>query len=216
MGFILEGVKYKDILDIDRLELLDKQVTCIVGESGSGKTTLLRLLNNLISADSGRVTYQGINVDETDPVELRRKIAMLPQIPTIFPGTVGDNLRLGLDFAGQDQVPEETLLEALEMAKLRKSLTSDAADLSGGEKQRLALARILLLRPEVLLLDEPSSALDDETEKLVIESIVEHTRKREITLIMVTHSKAVAETFGDTVVTIHNGRVAGIKEAPRA
>lgn len=212
MHFRLQGVRFKDILDIPELELGTTGVTCIIGESGSGKTTLLRLLNDMISPDHGQITYQGININEYDPTLLRRRVLMLPQNPSIFPGTIRDNLSLGLEFAGLPAQEDELLKQALSTAKLAKPLQASAEELSGGEKQRLALARIMLMDPEVLLLDEPSAALDEDTEKVVINSIVDFAKSKGISLIMVTHSKSVANNFGDTVITIQKGTVSDVKE----
>src|SRR5699024_6756973 len=141
-----------------------------VGQSGSGKSTLLRLLNNLISPDAGKIHYQDESLHKIDPVLLRRKITMVAQTPVIFDGTVRDNLLIGLRFSEKEPVTDQIMVRMLKTMKLDKKLETDAADLSGGEKQRLALARVMLLDAEVFLLDEPSSALDDTTAKEVIQS----------------------------------------------
>ncbi len=205
--FCLRGVRYRDILDIERLEIPEGKVTCIVGESGSGKTTLLRLLNKLISYDNGEIVYKGRSLKDIDSVELRRRVVMLPQTPPIFPGTVRDNLLIGLVFSEKPLVGEEKLLEIMEMVHLDKGLDEDAEKLSGGEKQRLALGRVLLMDPEVFLLDEPSSALDEDTEEVVIGSLVKYAGERGKTVVMVTHSKQVARSFSDKIVEINHGRV---------
>jgi len=207
MAFQLEKVKYKNILKIDKLQIPESKITCIIGESGSGKTTLLRLLNNLISPDEGSIFYKGRNIEDIDPIQLRREVVMLPQNPTVFPGSVKDNLLIGLEFAEKDEAGDEVLSEVLSMAQLAKPLSAIASELSGGEKQRLALARIMLLEPEVILLDEPTSALDEGTEERVIESVVEFAKRKARTLIMVVHSKSIAQFFADFAVTIQGGEV---------
>jgi len=211
MGFLLERVTYKNILDIERLEIPQGKVTCIVGESGSGKTTLLRLLNNLNSAERGVVFYKGENVDRVDPVALRRRVVMLPQNPVMFPGTVADNLGTSLELAGKAPKPENAFTNILERVRLRKGLHEDAADFSGGEKQRLALARVLVLEPETLLLDEPSSALDEKTEEEVVTNVVDCARKEGRTLVMVLHSLELARRFAEMLVTVRGGNVSVMK-----
>lgn len=206
--FSLRDVRYKDILKIDELEIEGGKVTSIVGESGSGKTTLLRLLNKLISCDSGEVKYRGENIESVDSVELRRDVVMLPQIPSIFPGNVRDNLQIGLKFSEKPEADDSVLLSVLEIVSLKKSLDEPSENLSGGEKQRLALGRVILLEPEVLLLDEPSSALDEETERIIIGKLVEYTKEQKKTLVMVTHSKKIAKNYSDNIVEIRNGRIA--------
>ncbi len=205
--FCLRGVGYRDILDIERLEIPEGKVTCIVGESGSGKTTLLRLLNKLISYDNGDIVYKGHSLKDIDSVELRRRVVMLPQTPAIFPGTVWDDLLIGLVFSEKPLVGEKKLLEIMKMVHLDKGFDEDAEKLSGGEKQRLALGRVLLLDPEAFLLDEPSSALDEDTEEVVIGGLVKYVRERGKTVVMVTHSKQVARSFSDKIVEISHGRV---------
>lgn len=200
--FVLRDVTYKDILKIKNLTIQGGQVTCIVGESGSGKTTLLRLLNKLISCDSGEIFYKDQALDSLDAVGLRREVVMLPQSPAIFPGSVKDNLLIGLKFSERLLVADEKLIETLSLVKLNKALADEAAKLSGGEQQRLALARVIIMEPDVLLLDEPSSALDEETEHIIIEALVRYTRDNHKTLIMVTHSKRVAGLFADEIIEI--------------
>ncbi|MDH7576865.1 MAG: ABC transporter ATP-binding protein [Bacillota bacterium] len=213
--FCLRGVRYRDILDIERLEIPEGKVTCIVGESGSGKTTLLRLLNKLISYDNGEIVYKGRSLKDIDSVELRRRVIMLPQTPVIFPGTVRDNLLIGLVFSEKPLVGEEKLLEIMEMVHLDKNFDEDAEKLSGGEKQRLALGRVLLMDPEAFLLDEPSSALDEDTEEVVIGGLVKYARERGKTVVMVTHSKQVARSFSDKIVEVNHGRVVSCWEGSR-
>lgn len=205
--FHFKKVKYKQILDIEELHIPAQKVTCIVGQSGSGKTTLLRLLNQLISSDEGEITWQGTLLDEISPIKLRREVVMLPQMPSVFPGTVADNLQIGLKYSEKPLAHNDLLMEVLKKVHLHKSLSDDADRLSGGEKQRLALARVLLLNPEVYLLDEPSSALDESTEHLLIESLVKNSKENNKTLIMVTHSKKIAVAYSDYIIEIQNGSV---------
>lgn len=205
--FRLSDIRFKNVLDIKMLEIPKNKVTCIVGESGSGKSTLLRLLNKLISCDRGEILYNGHPLEIINPVELRRQVAMLPQQPAIFPGTVKENLLIGLKFAEKPLVDEEELHRILKMVNLKKDLSEDSDNLSGGEKQRLALGRVILLDPNVFLLDEPSSALDEETERLIIEQLVLYTKETKKTLIMVTHSKMVAKNYSQNIIEIKRGKI---------
>lgn len=210
--FTLKNVKYKHILDIDDLTIQKCKVTSIVGESGSGKSTLLRLLNKLISCDSGEIYYNDQPLDTINSIELRRNVVMLPQLPAIYPGTVRDNLLIGLNFADKSLVDDARLRQVLTIVHLNKELGDVSDKLSGGEKQRLALGRVLLLDPEVFLLDEPSSALDEETERIIIEKLVAYTKEANKTLIMVTHSKKVAQTYSEDIVEMNQGKVVNFKE----
>ncbi len=213
--FVLTGVKYKDILDIDKLSIPAFQVTCILGESGSGKTTLIKLLNRMLSYDSGEIMLDGKSLNTLSPIELRRKVIMLSQNPAIFSGTIKDNLLIGLKFSEKPLVPDQDLVEILEMIHLKKSLEENAENLSGGEKQRIALGRVLITKPDILLLDEPSSALDENTENFIIEKIKDYTKQNNKTLIMVTHSKKAAYQFADYLITLSQGKVIDQKEVKR-
>ena len=211
--FTLKKVRYKNILAIDDLTLPSLQTTCIVGESGSGKTTLLKLLNHMLSCEQGELLYQGEDIESLDPVELRREVVMLPQTPLIFPGTIRDNLLIGLQFAEKPFVEDELLLNILDRMQLKKDLAHNAYVLSGGEKQRLAICRIMLLQPEVFLLDEPTSALDDSTEEMAIEKLIDFAKEHHKTIIMITHSEKVARKYGDVIITLSGGEITKVEEA---
>lgn len=205
--FKLKDVVYKDILDIKELSIEERCITCITGESGSGKTTLLKLLDNMISCDSGTISYRGRDIDSLNPVELRRKVVMLTQVPVIFDGTVRDNLLAGLKFSEKPAARDSELLDAMGLVHLAKQLDDSAEKLSGGEKQRLAIGRVVLMKPEVFLLDEPSSALDDNTERLVMDSLVRHVKERGASMIVVTHSRDMAQLFGERCIRMAKGRI---------
>lgn len=198
----IKNAIYKDIINLKSLKITSTGVTTIVGGSGSGKTTLLRLLNKMISLDSGSILFNGSNLLDQNSIELRRKVVMLSQIPAIFEGTIRDNLIIGLEYS-EKQIPEDSYLtKALQSLKVFKSIDLNSNKLSGGEKQRVALARVLLMKPDVLLLDEPSSALDRETENTIIEEVVNYVNKNNKSLIMVTHSEHVASRFSDEIIKL--------------
>lgn len=204
--FHFDQVKYKDIIDLPDMTI-DRGITILVGASGSGKTTVLKMLNKMISPTQGRIFYHGIDIKQIDSVAHRRKVLMLSQNPAIFEGNLRDNLLIGLKFQEKDLPGDEKLYEILEQVQLKKELDNQAANLSGGEKQRLALGRVLLLDPEVYLFDEPSSALDDNTEDIIIQMLTEHAKKLNKSIVMVTHSKAVADKYADEVIEISEGKV---------
>jgi putative ABC transport system ATP-binding protein len=200
--FTLKNVKIKEILSIDELIIPSHTVTCIYGPSGSGKSTLLKLLNHLHSPDEGNINFNGKSIFEMDPIELRRKVVMVPQTPTIYEGTVKDNLIIGCKFAEKPIPSDHELENILATVHLRKPLDEDADTLSGGEKQRLALARALLLHPEVLLLDEPTSALDEETASSVIFDVIQLYQQHKKTIIMITHSKDLLKKIHGNMIDI--------------
>lgn len=204
--FILENIKYKKVLDIKYLKINSK-VTSIIGPSGSGKSTTLKLLNKLITPDSGEITYNNKNLKDIDSIDLRREITMLPQNPVIYEGNLRDNLNIGLVFQEKEILPDEELTKILESVSLNKNLDDEINNYSGGEKQRVCLARLLATKPKVVLLDEPSSGLDDDTEDFVINTMVNYAHNTDASIIMVTHSKEVALKYSDEIIEIREGKI---------
>lgn len=199
-------VKYKEIVDIPSLNI-NEGLTVLLGPSGSGKTTVLRMLNKMISPTEGRILYDGKDLKQLESVEHRRNVMMLSQTPAIFEGTIRDNLTIAFQFQEKEIPGDEELASILSKVQLNKELETCANQLSGGEKQRLALARVFLCNPDVYILDEPSSALDDETEDTIISMVSEHIRQTGKSVVMVTHSKPIAEKFADEIVEMSDGKV---------
>ena len=174
---------------------IEPGATAVLGPSGSGKSTLLRLLNRLADPDEGAVCFHGEDVRGLDPLELRRRAVLVPQLPAPLPGSVADNVRYGPALRGNQVDP----LPPLDLAGLDASYADrEAGRLSVGEQQRVMLARALALDPEVLLLDEPTAALDDRTKSGVEETLA---RLRCSTL-LVTHERAQAERLAQRVVEL--------------
>jgi putative ABC transport system ATP-binding protein len=181
----------------------------ILGPSGAGKTTLLRLLNRLEDPTAGALWFHGTSYAQLSALMLRRGVAMVFQVPVIFPGTVQDNLCTALRLQRRDgEIDPADLTRALELAGLDGAMLGrDAAALSTGEKQRVCIARTLMTRPEVLLLDEPTAALDPTAARRLIESVVHLSRTRGLTVIMVSHQPEHARGFGGHVILLVGGRV---------
>ena len=206
--FTLRDVTFKHVLDIDHLEIPDTPVTSIVGKSGSGKSTLLKLLNRMISPDTGTITYKSDRIDQLDPIGLRRRVVMLAQHPIMFEGSVRENVLKGLEFSGKPAIDDGEIRRLLDRMEVARDLDSSAGSLSGGERQRVAIARVLAMQPEVLLLDEPTSALDAGTQDSVIENLLAEAQQCGTNVIMVTHATAIAERWSDLIIEISAGRIA--------
>ncbi|AXY06579.1 ABC transporter ATP-binding protein [Bacillus thuringiensis LM1212] len=210
--FILKDVTYKDILHIPYLQIQKEKITCIIGESGSGKSTLLRMLNDLQSPTSGTIEYNGKLISDYPPIQLRRDVVMLGQTPPIFDGTIKDNLLMGLRLSEKNFPNDDILQSALKIVSLEKNLEDNADSLSGGEKQRLAFARIVLMDPPVYLLDEPTSALDSDTERRVMKQFTTLAREKNKTVIFITHSQQLPEEIADDIIEISKANGATRKE----
>jgi putative ABC transport system ATP-binding protein len=180
--------------------------TAVVGPSGAGKSTLLRLLNRLADPDSGEISFNGEPLADCDPLELRREVSLVPQLPALLEGTVESNLLYAAGLAGRE--PE--CRRSLELAGLDGSFAGrDVAKLSVGEQQRTMLARALTQQPKVLLLDEPTSALDHATRDAIEATLGQLREEVEISTVLVSHDPEQARRMSDWVVRLERGRVAG-------
>lgn len=203
---LTRGVDGETIVDSISLRVHESEVLAIVGPSGAGKTSFLRLLNRLDEPTQGTVYFEGTDYREFDPEELRRRIGFIPQEPALQPGTVRENVGTS-DWIRDDPIDEQRVATLLDRMDLPEYEERNVDDLSGGERQRVAIARTLYVNPEVLLLDEPTSHLDTETEAQIEELLDELIRTDDLTCILVTHDTAQAERLGDRVVEFENGRV---------
>jgi putative ABC transport system ATP-binding protein len=191
------------VLDAVSVAIPDGGVTALVGPSGSGKSTMLRCCNRLEVPVRGTVLFRGEDVATLDPRSLRRRVAMLFQVPVPFAGSVLDNLR-----AGAPSLPESQAGALLDRVGMPPDLVDRVADtLSGGEAQRLCLARALATRPEVLLADEPTSALDRAAAD-VLERLARELADGGTPVVWVTHDPAQVHRLADHVVELRVGRVA--------
>jgi putative ABC transport system ATP-binding protein len=178
--------------------------TCVAGPSGCGKSTLLRLLNRLADPLEGTVHYRGSDVRERDVLELRREVALVPQLPALLDGSVEENIRFAAELAGLD--PDVARL--LDHAGLGAGFADRPADrLSVGEQQRTMLARALAVQPSVLLLDEPTSALDERARDAIEATVADLGRRLQIDVVLVTHDLDQARRLAQWVVRMDEGHV---------
>jgi ABC-type iron transport system FetAB ATPase subunit len=211
--FAFEGVEVERdgvrALDGFNAAMPEGGVTAVFGPSGSGKSTMLRLCNRLDVPTGGRVLFRGADVAGLDPLRLRRQVGMCFQRPTPFPGTVADNLRVADPEASEAQMQDVLARVALTGSWLDR----DATALSGGEAQRMCLARTLIARPEVLLLDEPTSS-EDAAAARVIEQAVRELADTGLCALWVSHDAEQVARIADRVLRIEHGRCLGIKPVP--
>jgi phosphate transport system ATP-binding protein len=199
--FDLKGVSvhygdFQAVRDIS-LPVYQKQITALIGPSGCGKTTILRTLNRLNdlvegARVSGQVLYHGVDLydPQVDPVEVRRRIGMVFQKPNPFPKSIYDNIAFGPKIAGYrgdlDELVERSLRKAALWDEVGDKLKQDAMALSGGQQQRLCIARAIAVQPDVILMDEPCSALDP-IATLRIEELMQEIVE-DYTIVIVTHN----------------------------
>jgi phosphate transport system ATP-binding protein len=206
------------LFDIN-LAVLDKRVTAFIGPSGCGKSTLLRCLNRMndlieataIKRGSIRIRDVDINRRDVDPIELRKRVGMVFQKSNPFPKSIYENVAYGLRIQGigdkrrLDQAVEKSLRGAALWAEVKDRLHESGLGLSGGQQQRLCIARTIAVEPEIILMDEPCSALDPIATAKVEELI--HELKKDYTIVIVTHSMQQAARCSDKTAFFYMGKL---------
>lgn len=199
VGLVRDGTEV--LRDVD-LCVPDGGITVLVGASGAGKSTLLRCLNRLECPTSGSIRFRGEDLVDLDPLAHRRRVAMVFQAPTPFPGTVAENLR-----TAAPDLTDDDACRLLQRVGLSRDLLDRSADaLSGGEAQRLVLARALTTGPDVLLADEATSALDA-TATRHLEELARSLADEGMPVLWVTHDLAQARRLADHLVVTRAGAV---------
>lgn len=203
------------ILQRITLPITEHAITAVIGPSGCGKSTLLATLNGSLQSPkkvtNGQIIYDGLSVDSMNPQMLRRQIGLIGQQPTVFPGTIEDNMVFALNYYKELSSADRKAkaIQCLEQAGLYSEINGDmkrlANSLSGGQQQRLCIARSLTVDPRVMLFDEPCSALDIKN-SLHIEALLTALKVKQ-TIVIVTHNLQQARRIADYTVFMNDGRV---------
>jgi molybdopterin-binding protein len=204
---IFKEYEGKNILENINLRIKRGTTLGIIGPTGCGKTTLLRIVDLIEKPSSGKIYFDGIDVSKSNREELnyRRKIGMVFQKPVVFKGTVLENIQYGLNIRGLNaESTQYKINEILESLGLEGYEDRKASSLSGGETQRIALARALIIEPEILMLDEPTANLDPLSTEKIEEMIEEIRKKNETTIIMSTHNLIQGQRLCDEIAIIYH------------
>lgn len=206
----LENVNFQvdqqKILKNINLSIDKRKIITITGPSGGGKSTLLKLIGLLINPTSGTIYFEGKNILEFEPTEYRKQVSYFFQNAVLFGETVRDNLSFPAEIR-EDRFDEERAIEGLEMVQLPSTyLDKEVKDLSGGEKQRIALIRNLMYPPKVLLMDEVTSSLDKENREVITSFISRLSKEEEVTVLWITHNQEEIDASNE-VFTIVDGEL---------
>jgi tungstate transport system ATP-binding protein len=204
----------RQVLTIDALEIYRNEVLAMVGPSGAGKSTLLRMLNFLEPPSRGTIEFEGMEftAGAVMPLEMRRRVTTVFQRPMLLDRSVSDNVAFGLGLRGKRDA-NQAVQQAIEQVGLGDLARQRARTLSGGEAQRVALARAMVLRPDVLLLDEPTANLDPYNIGL-IEGIARRMNQEQgTTLVLVTHNIFQARRLAQRIAFMLEGKVVEIAGA---
>nr|WP_281170523.1 ATP-binding cassette domain-containing protein [Halalkalibacillus halophilus] len=184
----------------------EKERLVIFGPSGAGKSTLLHLFNRMEDPDAGVIYYKDKELNTYSIPTLRKEVGLVLQEPHLFPGTVEDNLKFGPSLFDEWSPNQgEKLLGYVNLSK--EYLNKDVTELSGGQRQRVSLARTLANNPEVLLLDEPTSSLDEQNIELIEHDLQRLVEEEHVSLVLVTHSMQQAKRLGTTGIYMEEGKI---------
>ncbi|HAB42498.1 MAG TPA: type I secretion system permease/ATPase, partial [Acinetobacter sp.] len=206
----------KPSLMIPRLEIKPGEKIAILGRNGAGKSTLLQLLSGMQTPLQGKVKLDGIDLTLIDPSDVRRDMGLLNQNSQLFYGSIRENLTLGAPLATDQQILEALQITgALGFVQEKKEgldhiILEGGVGFSGGQRQALLLARLLIRQPKILLLDEPTAAIDDVSEKQLIDHLKGYLTHR--TMIVATHRRAVLELV-DRILVVNDGKI--VMDGPR-
>lgn len=196
------------VLTIESYTIQRGAVLAVVGPNGAGKTTLLMALARLLKPATGEILFDGASIWDISATEYRRRIALVMQDPLLFDRSVYDNVAMGLRFRGlptsQIKPKVDHWLEKLGIAHYARR---NALKISGGESQRVSLARALVLEPDLLLLDEPFAALDPPTRLSLLNELRVILDAGKITTVFITHNLGEAKVLADRMMLIHDGRI---------
>lgn len=189
--FSLRNISVRDGLAYPDTDIHAHSLTVVTGRSGCGKSTMLALLNGTLEPERGTVYYKGKDIQKTHPLELRHEIILVPQKIWLFPASIEENFREFYRLLERPQPHAQEIRSMLDKLGIDKDLDTACTELSGGERHRVYLAVCLSLKPEVLLLDEPTAALDHENARKLAKLLKQYSEKQSI--VMVCHDQSLFE-----------------------
>ncbi|MCQ1528697.1 ABC transporter ATP-binding protein [Lutispora saccharofermentans] len=211
--FKTEGLKKeysgKTVLDIEEMEIQKGKITAVIGPSGAGKSTLLHLLNVIEAPSSGSIWFEDSMIGHKAlTLDIRRSMVMVFQKPLVFTATVYENLAYGLKLRKMKKEEiSQKVEEVLEITGLKDKRNQNAATLSGGEAQRVAIGRAMVVRPKALLLDEPTANLDPANISIIEDLIKFGKANYGLSVIIVTHNMFQAKRLSDNTIFMLNGKI---------
>lgn len=195
---------FQDFLRYPNISIEKNAVTFISGASGSGKSTLFKLFNGTVSPSAGYVKYRAKDISMLNKIELRRAVLLVKQVPYLFQGSIYQNF-LAFHQVHESACPSDGQInDYLKLCCIPVALETQCDIMSGGERQRVFLSIALSLKPEVLLLDEPTSALNNELSKDVLKNIVEYTKQQNMSLVIISHDMELQAAFAEKTIELRS------------
>lgn len=209
MSGLTKAYAQKTVLDIESLDIEKGSITALLGPNGAGKTTLLSILAFLTSPTSGKLRYRDLNVRfaESALQPLRKEVVLISQNPIMFSKSVYKNMEFGLKIRGiKPEKRKEKILKNLELVGMESLVNARAHRLSGGETQRIAIARALALSPKVILCDEPLANVDSQNQAVIINLLAQINQGKGISIIFTSHDALWAKNLADNTIFLDNGK----------
>lgn len=197
-----KNLSFHDMIHYKDIQIRKDKVNFIVGSSGTGKSTLLRLFNGMLTPSDGQIRYEGKNITDIDPIELRKEVSLISQSVYLFDTSIKENFQQFYEYRGVEAPDEAEMRKYLQLCQISFPLDKDCTTMSGGERQRVYIAIFLSFLPKVLMLDEPTSALDKENSTNVIHNIINFCKEQGIVVIIVSHDNQIVEHFAENIITI--------------
>lgn len=201
----IRSLNFKNKIFYKDADIEKGQIVFLRGPSGSGKSTLLRLINATLPLEEGSILYKDKDIREIDTISLRREIILAGQSVYLFPGSIKDNFKKYHYYRESRMPSDEEISKLLKVCCLDFDIDTICDNFSGGEKQRVFISLALSFKPVVLLLDEPTSALDNTTADRLMHNLVKHCKLNEMTLVVVSHDKAITEKYAEAIIDIGEG-----------
>ncbi|WP_082754287.1 ABC transporter ATP-binding protein [Anaerotignum propionicum] len=195
-------LQFLDFIIYPQIQIKENSFSFIAGKSGCGKSTYLKILNRTIIPSAGTICYQGKDIQELPVLSYRKSVLLVPQEVFLFDGTIKDNFNNYFDARETERLTDEEMLKFLHICCTNFALTTDCKTLSGGEKQRVFLAIFLSCVPQVLLLDEPTAALDKKTSFELLSNIKEFCKQENITVVCICHNDELIQRFSDFTIRL--------------
>ncbi len=202
-----KDLNFKNFIFYNDIHIMKGQINFLTGESGCGKSTLLKLFNRTENFSAGEILYKDSPITTMDTLDLRKEIKLISQTPFLFSGTIKDNFERFYDYCSYEALTTDQMNYFLNLTEAHFPLDMLCERLSGGEKQRVYIAICLSMKAEMIMLDEPTAALNSTLSIKVLTNIVAFVKKHHLTLLVVSHDQVLTEMFAEHVIHLSGGKI---------
>ncbi|MEX1308401.1 MAG: energy-coupling factor ABC transporter ATP-binding protein [Eubacteriales bacterium] len=200
--FSTEAVQFKNLITFPNIQIQPNIPTFVVGKNGSGKSTLFKMFNRTLSPAQGKILYRGEDIASIPPLDIRKQVLLVSQQVFLFDDTIRGNFATYYEVAGKEKPSDDEIEHYLSLTNANFGLDHDTRTLSGGERQRVYLAIYASFKPDVLLLDEPTAALDKESAVDVMAQIFNFCEENKISCVTISHDANIVSLFARQIVRL--------------